>query len=225
MIVAVIIILIIAFFSYSLVPTFVCRLQNAWRRKPQGKKIFLTFDDGPSEYTEELLAVLKKYHIRASFFCVASFAKKYPELIKKMNKENHVIGLHSLQHQNAFFMGRATTKKDFQESISIMNEVKQEIHYYRPPWGMVNLFSFRELRRYQLSMILWNVMAEDWRGDTTASVIERKLLKRIKAHDVICLHDGRGKNQAPKRTIEALTKVIPVLLSQGYVFETVDHYE
>lgn len=73
--------------------------------------------------------------------------------------------------------------------------------------------------------MLWDVMAEDWRGDTTASEIAHKLLTRTFDDAIICLHDGRGKNHAPARTIAALRRVLPQWLDAGYHFETVAHYD
>ena len=56
-------------------------------------------------------------------------------------------------------------------------------------------------------------------------IIKQKLLSRVKAGNIICLHDGRGSNEAPKRTIKALEKVIPILLYEGYKFKTIEGYE
>ena len=67
-------------------------------------------------------------------------------------------------------------------------------------------------------------MAEDWQGDTTTEIIVDKLLKRSRRGSIICLHDGRGKNEAPSRTIKALEKVIPIWKSEGYKFATMEDY-
>jgi len=68
-------------------------------------------------------------------------------------------------------------------------------------------------------------MAEDWEANTTENEIAEKLLKRVNPGDIICLHDGRGRNEAPKRTILALEKVIPIFLEKGFQFKTIDEYE
>lgn len=72
--------------------------------------------------------------------------------------------------------------------------------------------------------MLWDVMAQDWSASETAKSIETKLLQRTTGDSIICLHDGRGKDDAPARTIAALRKTIPQWLKQGYRFDTVDHY-
>lgn len=219
------IILVIVYLLYVAVPSLYFKFMYKLKRKENGKTIYLTFDDGPSsEYTEMLLDVLKKYNVKASFFCVAEFANENEKIIKRMRKEGHLIGLHSLKHENAYLMDVFKTNKDFRESMQIMNKLGQDITYYRPPWGDLNLASLFNIKRYNLKLVLWNVMAEDWEGDTTTFDIEVKLLRRIQGGDIICLHDGRGENEAPSRTIEALDKVIPILLGKGFKFETVDKY-
>lgn len=221
----VLIVLVIIYLLYVAVPSLYFKFMYKLKRKENGKTIYLTFDDGPSsEYTEMLLDVLKKYNVKASFFCVAEFANENEKIIKRMRKEGHLIGLHSLKHENAYLMDVFKTNKDFRESMQIMNKLGQDITYYRPPWGDLNLASLFNIKRYNLKLVLWNVMAEDWEGDTTTFDIEVKLLRRIQGGDIICLHDGRGENEAPSRTIEALDKVIPILVGKGFKFETVDKY-
>ena len=87
------------------------------------------------------------------------------------------------------------------------------------------MVSAAQAYRYGIRPMLWDVMAEDWRGDTTAAEIAYKLLTRTFDGAVICLHDGRGKNNAPARTIAALRQVLPQWLKAGYCFQTVDHYD
>ena len=68
-------------------------------------------------------------------------------------------------------------------------------------------------------------MAQDWRGDLTVETIEKRLLRRTTGGDIICLHDGRGENDAPARTIAALQRTLPYWISNGYQFGTVMYDE
>ena len=212
--------------SYSLVPTAFYRgIGTHFKSKAsqEGKYIYLTFDDGPSkEYTDELLDLLKKYDIKATFFVVANYAKKAPTIIERMKREGHLIGLHTLEHKNPMFMTPMYTNYEFNKSIRIIKNLGLEIKYFRPAWGVFNLYTIKYFKKNGFTPVLWNVMAEDWKGDTTPSIISKKLLNRTKIGDVVCLHDGRGKNCAPMRTIEALQKVIPIWVEQGYKFLRVD---
>ena len=189
------------------------------------KIVYLTFDDGPDEkYTAKLLDLLKKHNIKATFFVVASFARNNPQIIDRMKKENHCIGLHSFEHKNALFQSRGYTKYDFEESIKIMNDLGVNFKFYRPPWGHCNIFTSREIKKHNLKKVLWDVMAQDWQGNTTVEAITDKLLLRSKENSIICLHDGRGENEAPSRTIKALQKAIPIWKINGYKFATMEDY-
>ena len=159
----VLVILIVLFLIYNVIPTFYYKLKMS-NRKKQGKVIYLTFDDGPSEYTTKLLDLLKRYDVRASFFCVASFSDKHKNVIKRMINEGHLVGMHSFSHKSAYLMGLFGTKIDFKNSLNLMSSFC-DVKYYRPPWGHINLFTLYYVKKYNLKLILWNVMAEDWKGN------------------------------------------------------------
>ena len=128
------------FIIHSILPTYYHKHFNSNAiTDTQQQGILLTFDDGPDEiYTEKLLDLLNKHDIKAIFFVVAKNAKKYPHLIKRMIDEGHEIGLHSLEHKNAWLHSYFYTKKDFQQSLDIMNQLNVTCHLYRPPWGHMN---------------------------------------------------------------------------------------
>ncbi|WP_299994969.1 polysaccharide deacetylase family protein [uncultured Clostridium sp.] len=207
--------------SYSIIPTFYYKFKGTpiVNNIDEKKFLSLTFDDGPDKkYTGELLDLLKKYNIKATFFVVAKFAEENYELIKRMEEEGHTIGLHSLEHKNALLNGPLYTNKEFEESLKIMDKINVNIKSFRPPWGHLNLLTIRNLKKFNLNLVLWDVIIGDWKADITSDEISRRLLSQSKNKSIICLHDGRGKNEAPKRTIEALEKTIPVWIKEGYKF-------
>lgn len=221
LIVIILSIIFILFILYSIIPSIYYRfkLRHFKKERKDKKYICITFDDGPSKkYTPKLLDLLKKEDIKATFFVVAQFAKENPDIIKRMKEENHQIALHSLNHKNALFEKLFTTKHDFAKSFKIMSDLNVPADTYRAPWGLFNIASIYYAKKYNLKFVLWDVMAEDWRGNTTSDIIAKKLLKRTKNADIICIHDGRGKNEAPSRTIEALEKTIPIWKEEGYEF-------
>ncbi len=226
-IIAIIILIIILLFIYSILPTCYYRIVN---KKAIGKahdenSILLTFDDGPSEdYTNKLLDLLKKYHVKATFFVIAKEAAKHPKIIERILKEGHSLGLHSLEHKNALVKGYLYTKHDFEESIWIIKSFGFNVNYYRPPWGQVNLFTLYYIKKYNLQLVLWNIMVGDWSRYTSISDIKKRLLSRVKAGSNICLHDGRGSEGAPFRTISALETVIPKLLDRELKFVNIDDF-
>lgn len=217
--------ILLVFLIYAFIPSYLTKTKFLKKEHKSEKSIYLTFDDGPSEYTEELLDLLKEYDIKATFFCVANFAKERPNTIKRMQAEGHQIALHSLRHKNFMLQGVNETRKDLEKSLEIMQELGVNVKYYRAPWGDTNIYLLNAIKKKNLKLIYWHVMAEDWEGTTTKEIICKKLLSRTKGGDIICLHDGRGENEAPFRTIQALESAIPIFLEKGYTFKKIDEYE
>ncbi|WP_202931060.1 polysaccharide deacetylase family protein [Aminipila terrae] len=165
---------------------------------------------------------MDKHKIKATFFVVAKFAEDNPQLIERMKREGHLIGFHSLEHRNALCQTPGYTKNDFNQSEHIFRHLGLNIRFFRPPWGHLNTETLACVKQYGYKTVLWNVMAEDWRGNTTWQEIAEKLKRRTRNGDIICLHDGRGKNDAPGRTIKALEDVLPLWISEGYHFARMD---
>lgn len=207
--------------GYSVIPTYYNKLLNPHviRRVGEPDSIALTFDDGPDpRYTPRLLDLLREQEVKATFFIVAKKAQKHPELVQRMLDEGHEIGLHSYEHGNGMLRGYSYTREDFEKSLAIMRKNRWKVRYFRPPWGHTNLFTLHFAKKHGLIPVIWSVMAQDWKGDTTVLEIARKLIQRVKAGSVICLHDSGGAEGAPERTLLALEKVIPYLKQQGYHF-------
>lgn len=220
-------VLVVTLLVYSIIPTiyYKKKLMKASTKAIEEKQILLTFDDGPDErYTPKLLDLLKKYQVKASFFVVAKKAEGNKEIIERIIKEGHSLCFHSLEHKNALFKGGIYTRKDFTNSLKIIEENGWQISYYRPPWGHINLFTLLNVKKYHLKMVLWTVMAGDWAKKATKEKIAHRLIDRVQAGDIICLHDGRGAAGAPLRTIGALQEVIPELINRKYKFINIEEY-
>lgn len=169
-----------------------------------------------------LLDLLKKNNIKASFFILASSAREYPQLLQRMKKDGHLVGFHSYNHRNQILQLPHQLIQDFEKSMKIFADMGIEVAYYRPPWGHVRPLGLYLCKAYQLKTVLWNVIVQDWQANTTVEILCDKLTKKVQGNAVICLHDGRGKNEAPSKTIQALAAMIPKWKEEGYTFETVD---
>lgn len=193
------------------------------KKRRKNHNIYLTFDDGvDAKYTKEVLRVLKENNVPATFFVVAGFAEKYPELIENIKADGHVIGLHSLSHKNEILQTPWDIKKDFSKSMDVLKELGVKPKFFRPPWGHFSLSGIKEFKQLNLTPVLWNVIVGDWKANITSKEIANRLLEKTEMGDIICLHDGRGKNDAPKRTVEALEIVIPIWKTRGFTFGTVE---
>ena len=187
-------------------------------RQPE---IMLTFDDGPDPaYTGRLLDLLDSYGIKAAFFTVGSFASANPELIRRMKDGGHTVGLHSYSHRSAYLMSAAQTRRDLSMSAAAVMRLGINPRFYRPPWGHTTPALQQAASNLGIMPVFWSVMAQDWQGGLKSDEIASRLLCRTVPGSIICLHDGRGKNCAPGRTIAALEKVLPIWLKEGYRFVT-----
>lgn len=197
------------------------------RKVSNSKEIFLTFDDGPNPiYTLQILDLLKKYEIKATFFVIAKKAKEHSDIIYRMIEDGHTLGLHSNSHKNACLRTLWQTKKDFQKSMEIFEEFNYQVRYYRAPWGLFNPFTHYYSNKFGLKTVLWSIITSDWNPRANADKVVNKILSNVKEGDIIVLHDSNhnanGDNGAPKNTIQALNIVLPILIERGFKFETLD---
>lgn len=174
--------------------------------------IALTFDDGPSKYTDSILELLKKYDARATFFVIGNKVELYKETIQKMIRYGNEIGNHSYNH-------KWLTKVSDDELVSQINTTQNIIQettgvtpkLFRPTYGSIN----QHLReKIPLDIIMWTVDTSDWKT-TNSKKIASYALKAIKNKDIILMHDTH------KQTYEALKIMLPKLKEKGYQFVTV----
>lgn len=213
---------------YTVIPTFVIRLFGigVYKKGTAGCGIALTFDDGPDpEYTPRLLEILKQYKIKATFFVLGSKAEQYPELIKQMDEDGHLIGIHNYVHWANAFMTPKKVRLQLNDSVNAIERIiGVKPVFYRPPWGVINIFDFLLMKRFR--MILWSIIVGDWRSSGGKRKIKHRLLSRLKDGAVIVLHDS-GQTfgadcDAPGHMLEALQEFIAEALSNGYSFLRVD---
>ena len=217
-------IIVIIYILIGIVATIFARATNPLKKLDYStKKLFLTFDDGINPvYTPLLLDLLNENNIKATFFILASTVESNPEILQRMQKDGHLIGFHSFNHKNQILLSPFSLKRDFEKSIKIFRDKGFDIKFYRPPWGHVRPLGIYLAKTYKLKTILWNGIVQDWEKDTTSEILCEKLINKTHGNSVFCLHDGRGKNSAPLRTIQALKTMIPIWKKEGYTFETVD---
>lgn len=187
------------------------------------KAIALTFDDGPSPGTAELLKILAEYRAPATFFQCGVNVQRAPELSRAVRDGGHEIGNHSQTHPNCALKRPEFIEGEFeraQQTIAHAAGVTPVL--MRAPYG-VRWFGFRRMQqRLGLTGVMWTVIGSDWRL-SGPEIADRILSAPDLDGGIICLHDGRGTEPRPniEPTLEAVRRILPALLDRGYHFETV----
>ncbi len=213
---------------YALIPGMIVRFfgYRAFKRGSRSNELALTFDDGPHEkYTGRLLDLLKAYGVKATFFVVGKNAEANPDLIRRMFEEGHVIGIHNYFHYSNGVLLPQQVRKQISRAASVVESITGVMPvYYRPPWGIINIFDFITLRKFRL--ILWSRIVGDWKKSSSKYKLKRKLVKRLKGGEVVLLHDSGDTlgayEHAPEQMLLALEEYLQEVTSQGYKFVTID---
>lgn len=195
---------------------------SVWHGDVRRRTLALTFDDGPSEATPEILAILREHNIPATFFVCGANVRRLPAVARAIRDAGHEIGNHSDTHPHFHFKSAAFIENEFtraQQTIEDVLNVRPSL--LRAPFG-VRWFGFRAMqRKLGLLGVMWTVIGRDW-CDPAATVTAR-VLNRAGNGGILCLHDGRELRVNPdvSSTIEAVRIFVPRLLEQGYRFQTV----
>jgi len=182
----------------------------------------LTFDDGPSESTPELLDVLAQYKTTATFFMCGQNVRRLPAIARRVLEAGHEIGNHSNTHPRFDFRSSAFIENELtaaQETIAQTIGVAPKL--FRAPYG-VRWFGLRAAqRRLDLLGVMWTILGRDWKWP--AARVSRYLMERMGNGDILCLHDGRTTAMAPDihATIQAVRILLPRLQERNLRCESV----
>lgn len=183
---------------------------------PNKPAIALTFDDGPSKYTEEIINILKYYDVNASFFILGNKVVDYQSILQKSIENGNELGNHSYNHK---WLSRLSINELINQIEKTQTVIKDNLNYtpryLRPTYGSIT----NQIRKNSnLEIVLWTVDTRDWKYHDINQIITRAT-KNIKNGDIILMHD------IFKRTADAVKKIIPILKEQGFQFVTVSELE
>ncbi len=178
----------------------------------EDKVVALTFDDGPSKYTKDILDILKKYDACGTFFLIGNKVSFYGEVLREMLSEGNEIGNHSYDHK---YLTRLSEEEVKDEINKTQDEIKRVTGYtptlFRPTYGGYN----NTLKSYiDLTFVLWDVDSRDWSVKSTEGIMYN-VFKDVKSGSIILFHDNH------EYSVNALPSVIKELKKQGYKFVTV----
>ena len=154
------------------------------------KKIALTFDDGPSVYTLQVLELLKKYNAKATFFCIGKNIETHPEILQKVISEGHLVGNHSYSHSKFFdFYNAKKVIEELQKTDELLEKfTSKKINFFRPPYGVTTPSIRRALKVTGHKVIGWNIRSLDG-GTTDVELILNRIKKRVSPGGIVLLHD------------------------------------
>lgn len=176
------------------------------------KVVALTFDDGPSRYTNDIIDILEKNDAVATFFILGNKVKLYEDTLKRSISNGNEIGNHTFNHKWLTKL----TDDEIKEQISNTQSIIEEVTGYtpllfRPSYGSLNK---RVRKDINLDIVLWNVDTMDWKYKSTNKIVARAT-NNVKDMDIILLHDTY------KSTKDSLEKIITTLKDKGFTFVTV----
>jgi peptidoglycan/xylan/chitin deacetylase (PgdA/CDA1 family) len=201
----------------------ICRAPEA------GKRIAITFDDGPNPaYTEKMMQTLERHGAHGTFFLIGKWTEREPGLARELHAAGHALGNHTFTHPTLALRTSAQVHDEIGRCRAAVeaagvtfSEVDGEA-LMRPPWGRRRPGTLRALRSAGYVPVLWSITGWDWRERETADSIARHC-RKTGGGDVILLHDGTHTEPAGDRakSVGAADQIMSRLTAEGYEFVTV----
>jgi peptidoglycan/xylan/chitin deacetylase (PgdA/CDA1 family) len=172
----------------------------------RGGTVYLTFDDGPSQYTPAILNVLRATHSTATFFEIGFRQAQHPTEAAQIRAEGSNIGNHTYNHPDLTELGPRQIQWQLAHG--------PRSSCVRPPYGATNRTVERILSRQGLREVLWTIDTRDWSQPGTKHIVRSATGTSVRAGSILLMHDGGGDRS---ETIAALPYIIAALQHQGYV--------
>lgn len=194
------------------------------------KQVYLTFDDGPSSNSNEILDILAKYNIKATFFVIGKTDTKSKEIYKRIVQEGHALGMHSYSHIYSSIYG---SSKAFEKDITKLQDLLQEVtgvspNIYRFPGGSSNSVSKKRISKFITYLDENSITYYDWNvvnGDALGTELSQKelinnVLIGVDKHtkSIVLMHDAASK----QNTVKSLSDLIEALLKEDVEFLPID---
>jgi peptidoglycan-N-acetylglucosamine deacetylase len=184
----------------------------------QHREIALTFDDGPGPYTPEILAVLQREHVPATFFEVGILERYFNASTTAIAADGDVIGDHTELHAPMSRLSREAQQAQLLEQASAIERYGAKFpRLFRPPYGLWNSNTLALLRRYRMLMVLWTVDTNDYLRPGVGAIVD-SAVDGARPGAIILLHDAGGDRS---QTVAALPRIIAALKKRHYKLVTV----
>ena len=195
--------------------------RSVWRGPHEARRIALTFDDGPSPRTPELLDLLSKLQIPATFFVCGVHVRRLPSVVAEAHQRGSEIGNHTENHARLWLRTAASIRTEVGTAHRRIADVTgSDPRWFRAPYGVRWPGLGGVQRDLGLTNVMWTVIGKDWM--LPAPQIASRLLTRAAPGGILCLHDGRELHPDPdiSATVDAVRIAVPKLIEAGYSFVT-----
>ncbi|WP_338472878.1 polysaccharide deacetylase family protein [Niallia sp. XMNu-256] len=219
----ILIVFLLLFGTYKLMNSRTFQLFGGLTNKVETnqKVVALTFDDGPTENVDDILALLKEYEIKATFFLIGNEIEKNPEEAKKIVNEGHQIGNHTYSHQRMIFKSPSFVKKEVEKTDDLIQNLgyKGEIDF-RPPNGKKIVGLPYYLSKHNKDTITWNLEPDTFYNEASEKI--EYVNENVSPGSIILMHPMYDKTG---EGLKAIKGIIQSLSRQGYDFVTVNELQ
>ncbi len=188
-----------------------------WRMP--GKKIYLTFDDGPHPIaTEQVLDVLQKHHVHATFFISGKNILGREHIVRRIENEGHSIGIHAFTHTRKLAFSKTRTNEEIVRTDTLLNAiVSQQTRLFRPPFGFFSWNTIAAARERKFLLVMWSCLSGDYRNIPNSRVV-RHALEKLSGGSILVFHDN---DLTQFKISDILEEVIIGIRERGYEFGSI----
>jgi len=184
----------------------------------RGRDVALTFDDGPGPYTPQVLDVLEREHVPATFFVIGQEIHDFGVSTEREIRDGFVIGDHTENHpMMAHLTAHDQQEQLFEQAARIELLGGRKPHLFRPPYGSFNATTFHLLHQMKMLMVLWSVDTDDYEQPGVETIVKRAL-EGAKPGAIILMHDAGGNRE---QTVAALPQIVHAIRARGLHLVTV----
>jgi len=185
---------------------------------PHQRMIALSFDDGPSPYTPQIVRTLVRMKVHATFFVVGQQLNYFSNALKEEVRYGFTIGDHTENHAWLIRLNQAGQYAQIRNDAARLEHLGAPLpRLFRPPYGAYNARTLAILRRLRMLMVMWSIDPGDWRRPGTSAIVA-DVLANARPGAIVILHDGGGDRS---QTVAALPAIINGLRRRHYRLVTV----
>ncbi|MGN8645060.1 polysaccharide deacetylase family protein [Gracilibacillus sp. HCP3S3_G5_1] len=185
------------------------------------KVVALTFDDGPTKNVKEILSLLDKYNVKATFFLIGEYIEEFPGEAEAIVEAGHQVANHTYSHNRMIFKSPSFIKKEIEKTDRLIREIGyQEQIDFRPPNGKKFIVLPWYLNKSNKETIMWNLEPDSFYEEAADKV--NYIVENIEPGSIILMHPMYDNTGSQLKTIEG---VIQRLTQENYQFKTVNEIQ